>query len=198
MMRIARHLEVYNASTSRERDFAYWDDVSGERELYRDQTRLGFDGRTQTVQLSELERLLELFEQKVKAGIDRALELSGRIPPTYFTYQVEDYKTIVDEQGNPKLDSERRPFIQAKRFKPAALPLFLGGPPRFFKIQSGPAVARRPYEQVKANELFDRKLKMYKVNGFLENQPHEIGCALSLRGGWRTSPSGCTWNSNTC
>jgi len=40
------------------------------------------------------------------------------------------------------------------------------------------------YRQIKASPLFDRKLKMYKVNASLAEQPHDIGRARAFPSGW--------------
>ena len=191
LTRVAGHLEMYDASQNPDRDFVYWDAVSGERETYRDRTRLGFDGRTEAIRFSELERVLNLLRKKIQIGVDRALELNGArsVPPTYLTYTVEDYEPLVDGQGHPRLDAKGRPFIKVKRFKPVVLPLFLEGLVRFLKIQSDPDAARRLYEQVKANGLFDRKLKMYKVNASLADQHHDIGRARAFPPGWLENES---------
>ena len=49
--------------------------------------------------------------------------------------------------------------------------------------------AQELYKQVKASALFDTKLKMYKVNASLENQPHGIGRARAFTRGWLENES---------
>ena len=189
LMHTAHNVQAHAASSSAARDFEYWDAVAGESESFRARTRLGISGKLQSFGLSELARVLELFEAKVQAGIARALELNGGIPPTYFSYSVPDFAVIVDDRGNPKLDGKGRPFIRAKQFAPVALPLFLEGPTRYLKTQSNPDTARRLHDQVRSSELFDRKLKMYKVNASLENQPYAIGRARAFTRGWLENES---------
>ena len=43
------HLTAYHAALDADRDLRYWDAVARAREAYRDRTRLGFDGRTETI-----------------------------------------------------------------------------------------------------------------------------------------------------
>jgi hypothetical protein len=74
-------------------------------------------------------------------------------------------------------------------FKPVVLPLFLEGPVRALKVQPNAATARPLYEQVRASPLFDRKLRMYKVNASLEEQPHAIGRARAFTPGWLENES---------
>jgi hypothetical protein len=186
---VVAHLKSYNTLTDPQRDFVYWDAVAGAREDYRASVRLGFEGTPRALDLQKLAKYLTLFLEKVQAGVARALELNNGLPPTYFAYRVEDYEIIRDADGVPKRDANQRPCIRAKRFKPVVLPLFLEGPVRAFKIQPDQAAARQLYEQVKASPLFDHKLKMYKVNSSLENQPHDIGRAWAFTPGWLENES---------
>ena len=189
LMHTAQQVETHSASSSPARDFEYWDAVAGEREIFRDRTRLGVDGNSHSLRLGELARVLELFDAKVQAGIARALELSGGIPPTYFSHSQQDRAIIADAEGNPELGAKGRSFIQARQYSPIALPLFLEGPTRWLQIQSNPAAARRVYDEVRTSELFDRKLKMYKVNASLESQPYAIGRARAFTPGWLENES---------
>jgi hypothetical protein len=178
--RVVAHLRAYNQSTAPRRDFDYWDAVSGAREDYRASVRLGFEGTTRAVSLG---KSLSLFLEKVRAGIARALEMNAGLPPTYFAYEVEEYEILegADEHG--------RPYLRARDFKPVVLPLFLEGPVRAFKVQPDRAAARRLYQGVRASDLFDRKLNMYKVNASLQDQPHDIGRARAFTPGWLENES---------
>jgi hypothetical protein len=177
---VVAHLQTYNQSTVPRRDFDYWDVVSGAREDYRASVRLGFKGATRAV---SLDKSLSLFLEKVRAGIARALEMNAGLPPTYFAYEVEEYEILesADEHG--------RPYLRAKGFKPVVLPLFLEGPVRAFKVQPDRAAARRLYQGVRASDLFDRKLNMYKVNASLQDQSHDIGRARAFTPGWLENES---------
>jgi hypothetical protein len=180
---VARQLVAYQAASDPERDFKYWDMVSSAREAYRASTRLGFDGAEASLTLEDLDRHLANFQVKVAAGISRALELNGGLPPTYFTFQVDDFDVL------PEVDAQGRPFIRAKRFSPQVLPLFLEGPVHAFKILPDLESARRLYQQVKESALFDVKLKMYKVNASLASQPQDIGRARAFPPGWLENES---------
>jgi len=57
------------------------------------------------------------------------------------------------------------------------------------KVQPDVASARDLYARVKASDLYDRKLGMYKVNAPLEDQPHEIGRARAFTPGWLENES---------
>ena len=186
---VVSHLKVYYASTSPHRDFAYWDAVAGTREVYRARVRLGFDGAMRELDLSDLAAALLLCEQKVQAGLARAIELNDGVPPTYFAYEVEEYETIRDADGEAKRDAEGRPYIRVKRFKPRVLPLFLEGPVRALKVEPDQAAARRLYKRIRSSALFDRKLGMYKVSASLEHEPYDIGRVRAFTPGWLENES---------
>ncbi len=127
---VVTHLQMFNASSDPQRDFTYWDAVSTAREDYRTAIRLGLSGEAQTVSTREIAEALALFATKLQSSAQRALELNHGVPPTYFTYRVEDYDILGEA------DAQGRPFIRAKRFTSQVLPLFLEGPVRALKAIS--------------------------------------------------------------
>ncbi len=172
-------LNAYNDSKQMDRDYVYWDAASTVRETYRARVRLGFDGKLTAIRLADLGNILALFEAKVQAGIARALELNGGIPPTYFTYEVEDYEIL-----DPK-----RQTVRVKKFSPVVLPLFLEGPVRALKIMTDHDAASALHQQIRTSDLYDHELHMYKVNGPLTDQPYDIGRARAFTPGWLENES---------
>ena len=179
---VTAQLQTFNASGDPQRDFNYWDAVATAREDYRAAIRFGLSGETQVISPQQLSAALKLFADKVQAGIQRALDLNDGVPPTYFTYRVDDYDVL------DKTDAQGRSCIRARRFTPQILPLFLEGPVRAFKVLPHDQV-KRIYQQVKAGPLFDPELKMYKVNAALNDQPHDIGRARAFVPGWLENES---------
>jgi len=158
------------------------------RETYRDRVRLGFGGESEALSGDDLKPILTAFRAKVRAGIQRAVEMnagvSPGIPPTYFAYTVTDYDQINGADGEPLRDEQGRPYVRAKRFEPRVLPLFLEGPVHALKVQRDVASARDLFARVKASDLYDHKLGMYKANAPLKDQPHEIGRVRAFTPGW--------------
>jgi hypothetical protein len=185
---VGNQLKLYTASTDPQRDFVYWDNVTTARETYRASVRMGFSGIMQSSARPELTDHFKHFASKVIAGIQRAVELNGGMPPTYFTYEVTDYDFITNSDGTPHVDAQGRPFIRAKAFKANVLPLFLEGPVHALKVQSN-ADAALLHQQIKASPLFDRELKMYKVNASLADQPPDIGRVRVFTPGWLENES---------
>jgi hypothetical protein len=179
---VVAYLQQFNASSDPQRDFIYWDAVATTREDYRAAIRLGLSGEMQVISMQQLSTALALFAAKSQIGVQRALDLNEGLPPTYFTYRVENYDVL------DQTDAQGRPWIRVKSFTPQVLPLFLEGPMRAFKVLSQ-AEVRRVYQQIKAGPLFDRELRMYKVNASLADQPHDIGRARAFVPGWLENES---------
>jgi hypothetical protein len=181
---ILHHLEAYYHGDSPARDFELWDALSEEREASRAETRLGVDGLTVPLSQPQLQAAFHMLIKKVQDGIQRAYETGSGIPPTYFAYQVTEYEPLTDERGQALADSQGRPYIRALAFRPQPLPPFLEGPVRAMKIQPDAEAAERIYQAVHASELFDPRLQMYRLNGSLDEQPHDIGRARAFPPGW--------------
>lgn len=184
---IINQLVVMNHSTDPQREFHYWDAVASAREAYRDEIQMGFSGVEQTLPSEIQGAHLEALLNKVESGLARAQRINDGIPPTYFTYQVEEYEALPLPGGTSKADTAPDHF-RVKRFKPNVLPLFLEGPVRALKVASQEE-ATALFQHVRGSDLYDRKLKMYKVNASLEDQPHDIGRARAFTPGWLENES---------
>lgn len=185
---VLTRLQAFNASSDPQRDFDYWDAAATAREAYRAAIRFGFSGETHTLASQELSEALALFAAKVHSGVQRAIDLNGGIPPTYFIHRAVDYELLRDEAGQQLTDAQGRSFVRVKRFAPQVLPLFLEGPVHALKVIPHDKVAH-VYSQIKASALFDQELKMYKVNASLADQPHDIGRARAFVPGWLENES---------
>jgi hypothetical protein len=84
------------------------------------------------------------------------------------------------------LNEGERPNISAKAFHPIALPPFLEGAVRAMKVDED---AGQIHAAVRESGLYDRALKMYKVNAPLTAEPHEIGRARAFTPGWLENES---------
>jgi hypothetical protein len=186
---VEQALQAWENSDDLDRDFRFWDATASARESYRQQVRLGFDGQTTALSFEQLSPVLTAFQSKVRAGIKRAITLNDGIPPTYFAYTVTDYDLITDANGDLQCDQYGHPYVKAKQFEAKVLPLFLEGPVHALKIQADVESARRLHSLVRASELYDRRLNMYKVNASLAEQSHEIGRARAFTPGWLENES---------
>ncbi|MEZ0396338.1 MAG: cellobiose phosphorylase [Anaerolineales bacterium] len=156
-----------------------WQRLSTALETYRAAVHWGFDGATEKVHLV---RDLERMRLRLQSGIDRALAVCDGVPPTYFIHAVRDYALT------GKTDSHGRPLLRVTAFEARALPLFLEGPVRWMKIAQAQEVGRL-HDRLRAGELFDRQLGMYRVNASLADWPHSIGRARAFPPGWLENES---------
>ncbi len=164
-------------------DYVYWDAIATARETYREQVRFGISGDTTPLSFNVLRSALTAFRAKVQFGINRALEMNDGLPPTYFAYTVTEYTPL------DAVDPKGRPFVKATRFAPHVLPPYLEGFVHAFKLEHNPEQARALYAHVKAGDLYDRKLGMYKINAPLALESHEIGRARAFTPGWLENES---------
>ena len=189
LQQTAQALDTWESSADSNRDYNHWDTVATIRETHRERVRLGFDGEIQSLRLGDLAPTLTAFRAKAQAGIEHALYLNDGTPPTYLTYTVTDYEVITGSDGQPQCDGQGRPYVRVKALEPVVLPLFLEGPMHALKVQTDSTAARKLHTRVRESNLFDRKLRMYKVNAPLANQSHEIGRARAFPPGWLENES---------
>jgi hypothetical protein len=189
LVRVVEAVAASEAAEDPERDVRTWDAVTTAREAYREQVRMGLDGETVTISCRELIPILEAFQARVRAGIERAVALNEGTPPTYLAYTVTDYVPLVDEAGAAIRDAQGRPRVSARGFDVDTLPLFLEGPVHAVRMAPGQEAARQLYDRVRASDLFDGALGMYKVNAPLEGVTHEIGRARAFTPGWLENES---------
>jgi len=188
LRRVAKELKRFQSSSISQRDYQYWDNICSAREAYRASIRLGLDGAEDEVSFAELETFLVSAETKLDAGINRALDMNNGLPPTYFAYRVEEFELLKDKLGLKKVDTHGRPIIRIKRFTPLHLPLFLEGMVRAMKVEEASS-AEKLYKKVRSSSLYDRKLKMYKINASLEGLPKDIGRVRAFTPGWLENES---------
>ena len=170
-------------------DHGYWDRVSTLREEYRAEVRLGISGEETELYSNLVLPVLHGFEKKIEFGVQRAVELNGGIPATYFVHEPREWKPITDESGNIRHNSSGQVKVRVERFEPRPLPPFLEGMVKGVKLADTVEDARLLYGKVKESELYDRKLGMYKLNGSLLGEPQSIGRIRAYTPGWLENAS---------
>lgn len=167
---------VYEAVQQEERSFARWDRWNRLKEDYRARTAFGLDGRRVSLDRARLAAMLRDMEQAVLDGIRRAVELGGGICPTYFTFRADG---VTDTPDGP----------MPTGLTPHPLPLFLEGPTRWLKLDAPREEKQALADRVEQSGLYDRALKMYKVNESLAGVSFEAGRALAFTPGWLENES---------
>lgn len=154
----------------------FWNKVCEAKESYRAKVYDGVSGMRVTVLAEDLADTLTEWLEIVNAGLAKGVKLAGDVCPAYFYYEATDYTE--DEEG-----------VMPTHFKQHMLPLFLEGAVRYMKLPIGEENRKSLYEHVKASDLYDKKLSMYKVNASLKDTTFEAGRCCSFTPGWLENES---------
>lgn len=161
-------------------NFEYWDLTSTAKEQYRKKIRYGISGTEETYNTKDILKIIRNFKKKLDQGMEKSLEYGDGIYPTYFTYDATRYE-VIEGKTNP-VNGYQNVKITGFACKP--LPLFLEGPARALKTLKNRDKALKIYNKVKASDIYDRKLEMYKTSASLEGTSHEIGRLKAFTPGW--------------
>ena len=157
-------------------NYSYWDKSNSAKEKYRDKIFHSVSGKKKII---SKEKLLE-FYKKVIDKLDYAIENSKKQEGLYnmfYSYEAQDYiKT-------GKLSKEGNPLVEIKSFNKKPLSNFLEGQVKTHKILDADQSSAL-HENVLASDLYDKKLKMFRVNGILKDESFEIGRAKAFSPGW--------------
>ena len=156
-----------------------WERLSSGLEAYRRSVHLGFDGAVERIPLTGD---LQAMRLRLLAGIENAMRAGDGLPPTYFIHIARDYIPTA------KTDPQGRPFLRIKSFEARPLPPFLEGPVRQMRLLDSDQAARL-HARLRASDLFDRELGMYRVNTNLDALPQTIGRARAFPRGWLENES---------
>lgn len=180
--------ELYKLLKSNLSTFEFWDKAASIKEKYREKTRFGISGEETEISKEEIITFLNDALKKLDEGIAKAWNEQDGVINTYFVNEPIEYETIkiFDSNGNEieKCNERGLPCFKAKKFQQKPLPLFLEGPVHYLRSNNDKEQAAELACNIKRSGLFDKKLKMYKVNESLADQPHEIGRARTFSPGW--------------
>jgi len=175
--------EIKEALQQNLSSFEYWDTVSTARESYREAIKYNLDGKEESISATEVQELLQLFMEKVDAGIEKAKELGDGLVPTYFYYEADQFEVQRDVEGQPKKNQKGYSLVDVQRFQVHVLPHFLEGPARALKGMNAQE-ARELHQQVRQSDIYDKQLGMYKTSTSLEDMSYELGRARAFTPGW--------------
>ncbi|MFH1791696.1 MAG: hypothetical protein ABH885_06930, partial [Candidatus Omnitrophota bacterium] len=149
----------------------YWDRANALKEKYREEVRFGIDGREAGLDKEDITRFLDLCAGTLNNGIKK-IRSRRDIPHTYYINEAHR------QNGN-----------DVSRFTSRPMPEFLEGPVRLMKTEDNTGRARKFYKDIKKSGLYDRKLKMYKLNTSLARESLEIGRIRVFTPGWLENES---------
>lgn len=174
-------------SKSKKSNFLYWDSSQKRKEQYREKVWYGLSGREKTISCGEILRVLDRFLVKIENGLEEGFNRSKGLPNSYYINDVKKF-SFITENRKIKLDKNNHPRVKALSFGHKALPLFLEGPVHAMRVATQDE-AKSLYKAVRKSEIFDAKLKMYKISEPLENVPLEIGRSAIFTPGWLENES---------
>lgn len=161
-------------------DEEYWDESHAAKEAYRAAVRRGVDdGALKAVSAGDLKAFFDLALRKLNAGIAKGYDKASGCFTTYFSYSAGKHESHSDAAGRHRL--------VAREFRQKRLPLFLEGIVHALRTEHSRSA--EIYRAVKKSPLWDRKLRMYKVNASLEKESFEIGRARAFAPGWLENES---------
>ncbi|MCM8787694.1 MAG: hypothetical protein NC935_06555, partial [Candidatus Omnitrophica bacterium] len=130
------------------------------------------DGKERRINIKFLQKFLNRLLEKLNIAICKAKDKKTNFYTTYFTYQVTKF-------------SQNKSIIKPLEFKMHKLPLFLEGFVGALRVEND----KKIYEALKNSALFDRKLRMYRLNASLKDESLEIGRSKIFPAGWLENES---------
>ncbi|MDI6758804.1 MAG: cellobiose phosphorylase [Candidatus Omnitrophota bacterium] len=174
-------IKEYLTSNSPDKDFQYWDRSYSLKETYREKTRFGISGKEIELEAAKLLSILENTKNKIDLSIEKAYDKDSGLYNSYFINEVTEY--------TPLKEQDSAGFIRPLKFSQKKLPLFLEGQMHALRLAKTPNEALSLHKATKSSELFDKKLKMYKVTSSLLKEPEEIGRCRIFSPGWLENES---------
>jgi len=165
-------LSDYLKSNSSAKDFLWWDKANTLKEDFRRKTQFFVEGVEEGISFLCLTNFLNNLIKKLNIGILKAKDKKSKLYFTYFTYAVKKYRPV------------NKHFVPCL-FERKALPLFLEGVVHALRVEG----KKELISAVKSSVLFDKKLKMYRLNSSLADQSLEIGRSRVFVPGWLENES---------
>ena len=156
---------------------SYWTKSNDVKEHYRQRVRHGIDGVEFSLSFNEIEKFLKSVIVKTDKAIKSAKDKNDCLA-TYFYHDVTKFERLDKDSHDPKH------HVRPLEFRRQSLPLFLEGYVHALRVEENREAALNLYRQVRASDLFDKKLMMYKVNTDLSGQSEEIGRTRIFPPGW--------------
>jgi len=169
-------------------NFKHWDETHKILEEYRRKTLFGLSGKEKKISIEKLKEILKLFLNKIEKGISKAIDKKTGIIYTNFENKVVKYKIL---RENKKIKKNKQGFVCIKplKFKSKPLPFFLEGPVHYLRTIADAKKARDFHKALMKTDLYDKKLKMFKINAPLENTAIDIGRIKVFTPGWLENES---------
>lgn len=161
---------------------SYWMKSNDIKESYRQKVLYSISGQDKEMPLAAIKKFLIAVVDKTDKAIELAKGPKGLLA-TYFIHEVMSHDTF------DRYNHDGFPYVKPRVFRKHALPLFLEGFVHALRIEKNQKRAQKLYQAIKKSPLYDKKLKMYKVNADLSTESEEIGRARIFPPGWLENES---------
>jgi hypothetical protein len=169
--------------------FKTWDALSSLKERFREETRLGLSGEEKDFSYQDIRLFLETLARVLGEGLRKAAG-PGSLIRTYFINEVTEFESLPPSVPAPESgDSSKIQTVKPLKFRQVPLSPFLEGPVHALRVIDDLGRARMLYKAVKTSELYDKKLKMFKLNVPLVKESFEIGRNKIFAPGWLENES---------
>ncbi len=153
-----------------------WNQLNDIKEKYREETVMGLSGDFEEINRERLAAILTSMHFIVKSGIKKARTFCDGKMPSYFAFDAVSYE--VRDDG-----------IEVTKFEPVVIPQFLESYVHNFRFYHSEEKKKSLYNEVKVSALYDKVLKMYKVNVPLTDASFELGRTKAFTPGWLENES---------
>ncbi|MBI4309008.1 MAG: hypothetical protein HY591_01610, partial [Candidatus Omnitrophica bacterium] len=153
----------------------YWKKSNDLKEHYRHLVRLGIEGHERKIPLAQIRKFLEGIVHKINEGTARGRGPQGLFA-SYYYHEVVKYD-VLDKSHHGEH------HVRPLEFKRHDLPYFLEGFVHALRVEDAKGAAQL-HRLVQKSALYDKALKMYKVNADLSRETEEIGRARIFPPGW--------------
>ncbi|MCP4481390.1 MAG: hypothetical protein GY817_00990 [bacterium] len=165
-------------------NFDFWDETHTAKEKYREQTLYGISGGEVAVKVSDLKKIADVFLVKVNEGLNKALDNKSGVVFTNIEYIATKHEPLTG-----KVNSNGNQCIKITAFERKDLPLFLEGPVHYLRLGPNIHEADKLHKNLMNSALYDKKLKMIKVNAPLDGVELATGRIKIFTPGWLENES---------
>ncbi|MCR4336921.1 MAG: hypothetical protein NUV91_03860, partial [Candidatus Omnitrophica bacterium] len=159
----------------------YWMQSNDVKERYRESVRRGITGVERKLTVGQIKEWVQLVLKKTDQAVEVAHDKKGLVV-SYLYHEVTDYQVLEKKHGD-------QPYVMPKKFKRHDLPYFLEGFVHAMRIERNEDQARSLYRDLRQSPIFDRKLKMYRLNASLSSESEEVGRMCAFPPGWLENAS---------
>ncbi|MBF0569663.1 MAG: hypothetical protein HQL18_02675 [Candidatus Omnitrophica bacterium] len=161
----------------------YWKKANDVKEAYRLKVREGISGLEKPQAMGDVRRLLKSVIRRTDKAAQAARDKDGLFP-TYFFHKVTKYEYIRTED-----EGKENAHVRPLEFQRHDMPLFLEGFMHALKSEQDPGRALALHEKVRKSSLFDKTLKLYKLNADITSETEEVGRTRVFPRGWLENES---------